>query len=188
MCFPPWLPSLSPPPLPPSLSPCKFEKAGLRLATHLARKNIYTHVCSQPYKSPGSATWQWEHGRALFLPAQSADSPRGPSFPYSDTYWCQLRPRAAFPLWTHFSGCGRRVTARGLVLPSVAVSQHPLASGKFLRQQSPPWGAPPQRPRRPHPALPGAPAGIGDIMAIFHTGRRSSFGCQRIMGIGEGAA
>lgn len=25
-------------------------------------------------------------------------------------------------------------------------------------------------------------------MAIFHTGRRSSFGCQRIMGIGEGAA
>lgn len=68
------------PPLPPSLSPCKLEKASPRLATHLARKNIYTHVCSQPYKSPGLATWQWEHRRALFLPAQSADSPRGPSF------------------------------------------------------------------------------------------------------------
>lgn len=67
MCFPPWLPFLSLPPFF-SCSPCKFEKASLRLATHLTRKNIYTHVCSQPYKSPGLATWQWESGRALFLP------------------------------------------------------------------------------------------------------------------------
>lgn len=153
MCFPPWLPSLSPPPLPPSLSPCKFEKASLRLATHLARKNIYTHVCSQPYKSPGSATWQWEHGRALFLPAQSADSPRGPSFPYSDTYCCQLRPRAAFPLWTHFSGCGRRVTARGLVLPSVAVSQHPPGLWEIPPATKSPLGGPAPASSSPPPRL-----------------------------------
>lgn len=155
MCFPPWLPALSPTPLPPSPSPCKFEKGSPRLATHLARKNIYTHVCSQPYKSPGLATWQWEHRRALFLPAQAADSPRGPSFPYSDTFWSKLRPKAAFPLWTHFSGFGSWSQTLAWSLSS---TPSPRPRGNSSSNKVP-------TPRRPHPHVPvpkrSCPRGAG---------------------------
>lgn len=192
MCFPPWLPSRSPLPSLPRSLPCKLEKASPRLATHLARKNIYTHVCSQPYKSPGLATWQWEHRRALFLPAQSPQTaPGAPPFLRVTPTGASLGQRQPFG-FRPISQALREATP-GLVLASSPPFSAPSAPGEFLQDQIPPHPTPtPRSPaphhHRPQPGWPKGQAGIADIIIIFHRGQHSSLECQRIMGTGEGAA
>lgn len=178
--------ALSSPPLPPSLSPCKFEKASPRLATHLARKNIYTHVCSQPYKSPGMVTWQWEHRKALFLPAQSTDSPGAPPFLTVTPTGAGFGQRQPF-YFGPISWAVEMVADSGLALLSIP----PLSVRSSLWGVPPATNSPQDAPlyhHRPQPARPEGQASITCIIIIFHGGQRSSLGCQRIMGIGEGAA
>lgn len=93
-----------PPQLSPSFSPCKFEKASLRLATHFTRENISTHFCSQPYKSGFGVLAVRLRANSVLT---SSVCPPEPLLPYSDTYWCQSEQKAAWPLQTHFSDLGR---------------------------------------------------------------------------------
>lgn len=134
---------------PPSTPPCKFETASSRLATHLARKNIYTHVCSQPYKSPGPVTWQREH-RQTAAPPFLPGAPAGPA-------GARGSPRRFGPI----SQVGEMVTdPRGLALPSTPPLSAPQPLGNSSSDPSP-------RPEAIVPARAGQGAGgIADLIMI----------------------
>lgn len=110
--LPPPIPIPPSPTLSLSFSPCKFEEASLRLATHFTRENIYTHTFAPSLLNQGLATWWWECRQALvfccccFIFISSVRSPE-PLLCYSDSYWCQSWPKAALQIQTHFSDLGR---------------------------------------------------------------------------------